>query len=244
MAAEFNFSNVSAGMSVGSGVASAISAWGTASSNKIVNRANAQAAETIRKAQNQQRASGLSLAATMRGMTYRAALGNAGQSVNDAGELIARQTEAFIRNDMEVSVKGAEQRGAMAARAAAAGVGGASIRVASYTLDLQQARLTERQQERNSEVMYELVKQRAGIMPAAVSRLDVNPLNPNFDYSVSQEQGGNSANLLMYLAQGVLSQRENLQVGLNAIAGNDFYKVRTDLPATEAVHDLNDIFIT
>lgn len=212
---------------VGTGIASAISAWGTASANRIVSKANAAAQERVRKAQNQQRASGISLAATMRSQSYRAALKNAETQFNSSGELIARTQESFTRRNFEQGLKNVEQIGAFAARAAAAGVGGASVRAVSSTMQLQQDRLSERQGERDEETMYELVKQRTGIIPAAVSRLDVSPLNPNIDYTPTFQQGPTGGNLLGFLTEGLLSKSKSLQVALDSISTPDNTQLAT-----------------
>lgn len=215
MAAQFSWA---AAADVATGVAGAISSWGTASANKIVAKANAEAQRVIRDAQNRQRASATTLAGAMRGIAYRAALGNAGDSMNDANTLIARSQEAWTRGNLEMGLKNAEQIGALAARSAAAGVGGASVRAVSYTTQLQQDRLSERMAERQQESMYEMVKARSGIMPAAVSRLDVSPLNPNIDYTPTFDPtAGNSANLLGFLTEGLFSKAKSLQVALDSL---------------------------
>lgn len=203
---------------VGTGIASAISAWGTASANKIVQKANAEAANKVRKAQNEVRASGTSLAAAMRAQSYRAVLTNAGEADEGGAELIARTQEAWTRGQFEQGIKGAEMLGAFTARAAASGTGGASVLAVSNTLRLQQARLAERSEERQDETMYELIKQRSGVMPAAVSRLDFSPLVAGLDQSqnyVPETSGGMS--LLASLAEGILSKGKSLQVALDSI---------------------------
>lgn len=213
---------------VASGVASAISAWGTASANKIVAKANAEAMNTVRKAQNQQRASSLTLAGAMRAQSYRASLTNAGEASNSATELIARHQDAWTRGNFEQGLKGAEEMGAYAARAAAAGVGGASVAAVSYTVRLQQSRLAEQTTDRQSQMQYELVKQRSGIMPAAISRLDNSPLaaglDQNDNYVPSSSSGGN---LLGALAEGLMSKSKSLQVMLDSIPKADETQLST-----------------
>lgn len=222
MAAEFSWA---AAADVGMGVAGAISSWGVSSANEIVAHANAEAQALVRDAQNQQRASALSLAASMRSMSYRTALTNAGQSSNDASELIARTQESWTRGNFEQGLKGIEQLGAVSARAAAAGVGGASVRAVSQTMQLQQDRLGEQQAEQQGQMSYELLKARSGIMPAAISRLDASPLSANLDYTPTIEQDGNSG-LFGLLAQGLLSKGKSLQVALDSIPTSD----NTQLP--------------
>lgn len=204
---------------VGTGIASAISAWGSASASRIVSRANAEADRVVREAQNKQRAAGLSLAATMREQAYRAGLKNAGQQSNDAAVLIARSQEAWTGRRFEMGLQFAEQSGAFAARAAASGVGGASIRAVSFSQELQQSRVLQQAEERQGQSMYELIKQRAGIMPAAVSRLDVSPLTANQDYTPSFAPAGNGGtDLLGFLATALQGKTKSLQVALDSIS--------------------------
>jgi hypothetical protein len=207
-----------AGMDVASGIAGAFASWANASSQRILSKAAAQAQAVVRDGQNKQRAANLSLAATMRSIADDAVLNNAGDSYNSMSELIARTQEAAIRGNVEQGLRNAEQIGAFAARSAAAGVGGASVHMVSYSMRLQQARLAERMQERNEETTYELLKQRSGIMPAAVSRMDVTPLNANFDYSFNGGQAGNGPSLAASLVEGLLSKRASLQVALDSIS--------------------------
>jgi hypothetical protein len=153
----------------------------------------------------------------MRGISYRATLTNAGGEYNNATELMARTQQAWTRGSFEQNLRNVEQLGAVAARSAAAGVGGASVRATSYSMQLQQDRLAQVQQERQGEQTYDMLKARAGIMDAAASRLDVSPLNPNLDYSQSFAPVGNNTSLLGALAQGIMSKSKSLQVALDSI---------------------------
>lgn len=217
MAAQFSWA---AAADVGLGIAGAFGQWGAASAARTVARANADAANVVRGAQNQQRAANTSLAATMRSLQYKAALTNAGEASNAGSELIARTQESFTRGNFEQGLRDMEQLGAYTARAAASGVGGASVRAVSYTVRLQQARLAERTEERQGEQVYELNKARAGIFPAAASRLDISPLTGGMDYSrnVAPGGGGGGTGLILALTQGLFSKRESLQVALDSIA--------------------------
>lgn len=207
---------------VGTGVASAISAWGTTSANKIVAKANAEAANVVRKAQNQQRASSLTLAGAMRAQAYHAALTNAGEADASAAETIARTSAAWTRGNFEQGLRNMEQIGAYTARAAAAGTGGASVQAVSYSIRLQQARLAERQDERQGQTMYELIKARSGIMPAAVSRLDMSPLAAGLDYNDNYvPQTNTGMGLIGALTEGLLSKGKSLQVALDSIQRPD-----------------------
>lgn len=211
MAATFSWADV------GTGVSSAISAWGVASANKITAQANAESQRIIREAQNEQRASAVTLAGVMRSISYRSALSNAGVATNNASEFMARTAESYTAANFEQGLKSVEQMGAYAARAAAAGVGGASVRAISQTMQLQQSRQAQATEERQDQTMYELAKARSGIMPAAVSRLDVSPIAANLDYTPTFDPAGNSANLLTYLTQGLMSKSNSLQVALDSI---------------------------
>lgn len=212
---------------VATGIAGAISSYGTIQANKIiaeanakVAKANAEAANTVRKAQNQQRASGLSLAATMRSITDQRILGAAGDATNNAAEFTARTHAVWTRGNVEQGLRDMEQFGAVTARAAAAGVGGASVNAVSYSMRLQQARLAERRAEKQDETDYEFIKQRSGIMPAAMSRMDLSPLAANFDYSqnfYSPAPTGGGGSLTGLLIEGLLRKKDSLQVALDSL---------------------------
>jgi len=152
----------------------------------------------------------------MRSLQYQTSLRNAGEANNSGAELLARTQESWTRGNFEQGLRDMEALGAYNARAAASGVGGASIQAVSYSMRLQQARVAERQGEKQSEITYELIKQRSGIMPAAVSRLDISPLSPNIDYSVNTASSS-APSLTASLIQGLLTKRESLQTALNSI---------------------------
>lgn len=218
MAAQFSWA---AAADVGLGVAGALGSWATASANRRITKANADAANLVRTAQNKQKAANVTLAATARGLATKAALTNAGEAVNSGSELFARTQEAWTRGDFERGLRNMEELGAYAARAAASGMGGASVDAVSRTIQLQHARLEERSDERNAETLYELNKQRTGIMPAAVSRLDVSPLTGNFDYSQNIAPSGSGSGLIPSLIEGLLSKPKSLQVALDSIERRD-----------------------
>lgn len=210
-----------AGADVFTGLANAYASWAAGSAQRTVSKAQADAQNTIRKAQNQQRAAGLSLAATMRDLSYHATLTNAGEQYNSSSELLARTSEAWARGNFEQGLRNIEQLGAYSARASAAGVGGSSVQIISQTLQLQQARLAERSASKQEDQTYELLKARAGLMPAAISRLDVSPLSPNLDYSMNLTPAGTAGDgLASALIKGLLTKRESLQVAINSLDEN------------------------
>lgn len=215
MAAPAQFS-WAAGADAGLGLASAFSSWASADASAIVSKANADAANTVRKAQNEQRASGLSLSATLRSIVDKRVLDSAGLSANNATEAAIRTQQSFTRGNVEQGLRDVENLGAVSARASAAGVGGASVEAVSYSVRLQQARLAQRMGERDNQITYEQLKQRSGIMPNAVDKLDLTPLTAGFDYtnSIASNQQGS---LIAALTEGLLRKKDSLQVALNSI---------------------------
>lgn len=201
---------------VGLGIAGAFASWGNASAKATVAQANADASNVIRKAQNVQRASALSLAATVRSLATRNTLTNAGEASNGAAELLARTQQSWTTGRFDQGLRDVENLGAFQARAAAAGIGGASVQAVSYSVRLQQARVQKQMDERQGQLTYEMLKQRAGIMPAAESHLDISPLSPNFDYSTNTATD-RAPNLLAGLVEGLLSKGKSLQTALDSI---------------------------
>lgn len=233
-----SFSWAAAG-DVGLGIGNAISAWSTASANATVASANADAQRVIRDGQNKERAAALSLAATVRSLSFHSALTNAGNADADAADLIARTQQAWTSNKFEMGLRHLEQLGAYTARAAAAGVGGASVQQTSYSVRLQQDRVAKQMDQRENSLSYELIKQRSGIMPATVSRLDVSPLSPNIDYTPSYA-GSSTPNLGLSLIQGLLSKKDSLQVALDSIGGTGTTPTRSNIGPTLDHMDLAD----
>ena len=212
-AAKFSWA---AAADVGLGLAGAVASWGAASAQSIVSKANAKAANKVRTAQNEQRAASLSLAAAVRSMGDDAILTNAGDASDNAAVLIARTQESWTRGNFEQGLRDMEALGALTARASAAGVGGASVQAVSSSLRLAQARRDERRDEQQQEQTYEMLKQRTGIMPAAVSRMDLSPLQANMDYSTNVA-GSSSPSLIGSLMEGLLKKKDSLQVALDSI---------------------------
>jgi alkylation response protein AidB-like acyl-CoA dehydrogenase len=206
-----------AGADVFSGLTSAYSSWASADANSIVSKANADAQNTIRKAQNEERASGLSLAATMRGIVDSRILNAAGDASNSANELIVRTQQSWVRGNIEQGLRDMETLGSVTAKAAAAGVGGSSVAAVESSLRLAQERRAEQAQRGQDQTTYELLKQRSGIMPAAVSRMDLTPLSANLDYSRNYAASNSEPNLMAALTEGLLRKAPSLQVALDSL---------------------------
>jgi hypothetical protein len=203
---------------VAGGVAGAFSSWASANATSRVNKANADAANMVREGQNKQRAANSSLAATIRSMANNALLTAGGAATNSASESLARTQEAWTRGNFEQGLRGVEELGAWTARAAAAGVGGSSVQQVSYSMTLKQARMSERQQERQDEGTYDAIVARAGIMPAYSSRSDFSPNNVGLDYSRNQAaDGAGGTGLLAMLTEGLLRKAPSLQVALDSM---------------------------
>jgi hypothetical protein len=229
MAAQFSWA---AAGDVGLGLAGAYGQIASAQAGAIVSKANADAQNVIRKAQNEQRASGLSLAATMRGITDKRILDQAGDASNAAAEVLARTQQSWLRGNVEQGLRDMEHLGAVTARASAAGVGGGSVAAVSFTQRLQQARAKEQVDQRQGQMTYELIKQRSGIMSAAESRLDISPLSANQDFTTNSAPAGGGGNLMAALTEGLLSKSKSLQVALDSIHRDATVQPGQQLPTT------------
>jgi alkylation response protein AidB-like acyl-CoA dehydrogenase len=214
MAAQFSWA---AGADVITGLSGAFSSWASADANAIISKANADAQNTVRKAQNVERASGLSLAATMRSIVNSRILTNAGDTSNNTNEFLARTQQSWLRGNVEQGLRDMETLGAVTARSAAAGVGGSSVAAVASSLQLAQERRDEQQARGQDQTTYEILKAKSGIMPAASSRMDLTPLSANLDYSQNFASANQTPDLMAALTEGLLRKAPSLQVALDSL---------------------------
>lgn len=196
---------------VGLGLAQGLGRMLTSSAQATVASANAEAQNLVRQAQNQERAARTGLAATVRSINNARRLRAAGDAQRAVTENIIRTQQDFLANNLEAGVRDLEEVGAATARAAAAGVGGGSVRALGETILARQARLAQITEEQYQTETYDMRLARAGIMQDAAAGMDISTDSAGLDYSVSQAPvatGGGWAEVL----SGVLDKRQSLSI--------------------------------
>lgn len=196
---------------VGLGLAQGLGQMFSASAGRTVASANAEAQNRVRQAQNQERAARTGLAATVRSINNARRLRAAGDAQRAVTENISRTQQDFLANKLEEGVRNIEEIGAATARAAAAGVGGGSVRALGETILARQARLAQITEEQYQTETYDMRLARAGIMTDAAAGLDISTDSAGLDYSVNQAPvvtGGGWMDVL----SGVLEKRQSLSI--------------------------------
>lgn len=184
-------------------------------------RAAARAQREVIAAQNQQRLAEAGLDAYIRQLNNQRRMqafeGEDTALVTNA----VRAREAFSSGQFEQGLRFSEQQGALAARAAASGVGGASVDAVAQTLDLQQARLEQQQLEGFEQSQYDTLVQRAGLAQSAITGLDSSITRVNLD-NRNPRGPGTIASLVSGLG-GILMDKDgraSLQVALGSLYSN------------------------
>jgi len=175
-------------------------------------RATADAENTVRQVNNEVASAQRGLAATVRILNNKRIMEAAGQNLDAMTRQAGRTTDALTRQDFEGSIKGAEQWGAQAARAAGSGLGGAGIEAISRTTSLQIQRRQEQFDSQADDITYEQAQATTRVMSNALLSLEQGPLTARQDFSRSYAPGVASA-----LIGGLLSKRESLQTLLGSM---------------------------
>jgi len=202
-----------------------LGAWGN---NKLA-KAKADTDNAVREANNEIASAQRGLAATVRGINNRRIMEAAGKNLDAQTRNAARTSDAVARGNFEESIKGAEQWGAQAARAAGTGLGGAGIEAISRTTSLQIQRRQELLQGQGEAITYEQAQATTQIMSNALMGLEAGPLTARQDYTRSV-----SNSMATDLIAGLLSKRDSLSVALGSLVpGRE--PVSSPIPSGNAV---------
>ena len=154
----------------------------------LLNETNAAAANALKGENNTLMAAKAALSNFQRSARNEAVLKTAGSKVNSATTNMLRVQDANARGSLERKIAAAEQQGAITAAIAAAGTGGASARMLHNTLALTTARREVQIQDREAQQSYDMLAQRAGIMPGAITALDEGQTFVPVDHTTQQPQ--------------------------------------------------------
>lgn len=140
--------------------------------NRITAQANAAAQDAIKGANNTLMAARVALSNFSRSADNQAKLETAGNRFNASVVTEARLGDARANNTLEMSLRNAEQQGAITAAAAASGVGGTSANMLHAALASAAARTQARNDTKFQQTTYDMLMQRAGLMAGAIKSLD------------------------------------------------------------------------
>jgi hypothetical protein len=201
-----------------------LGAWGN---NKLA-KAKAETDNAVREANNEIASAQRGLAATVRGINNRRLMESAGRALDAQTRNAARTSDAVARGNFEESIKGAEQWGAQAARAAGSGLGGGGIEAISRTTSLQIQRRQELLESQGDAITYEQAQATTQIMSNALIGLEAGPLTARQDFTRS------TSNMASDLIAGLFSKRDSLSVALGSLVpGRE--PVSTPIPDGNAV---------
>lgn len=140
--------------------------------NRITAEANAAAQDALKGANNTLMAARVALSNFSRSADNQAKLDTAGNRYNASVVTEARLGDARANNTLEMSLRSAEQQGAITAAAAANGVGGTSANMLHAALASASARTQARNDTKFQQTTYDMLMQRAGLMAGAIKSLD------------------------------------------------------------------------
>lgn len=148
-------------------------------------KAEADAANLIREAQNESKAAQTGLAYFMQTENNKRRLA-AGAKNLEAGVMnLQRMQDAFTSGNLEAQLAAAEAGGAYAAHVAMTGTGGNAVDMIDRTMQLKNARAAQARDKAQGQATYDTMAQISGIMPQTVAGLDLTYVNAGIDYSQS-----------------------------------------------------------
>lgn len=156
----------------------------TAATN-LVNKANADAANSIRSGNNAFAAAQASLQNTLRSLGNQEKLRAFGQQYNAAEVNQTRVLDGMVRGKLSARLRGAAALGALRADAAARGVGGSSSEMMRSVLSLQTGAAITTAEDNEKYVQYDALLQKQGLIRTAVNSLDLGQSLPDLDYGIN-----------------------------------------------------------
>lgn len=115
------------GLAIANGIMGFLGASSAAKAQSIINKANADASNTVRKADNEYRGAAAGLANYIRAEDTKRKFKMAGAEWNAAGQNIVRLHDAAVKGEAQVRIKAAEQLGELSAQASFMGIGGSTV---------------------------------------------------------------------------------------------------------------------
>lgn len=162
----------------------AITRANTASTN-LVNRVNADAANSIRAADNAFSAAQATLQNTLTSLGNQEKMRAFGQQYNSLETNQARVLDGMVRGKLAARLRGAATLGALRADAAARGVGGTSSELMRSVLSLQTGAALTSAEDNEKYVQFDSLMQKQGLIRTAVNSQDQGQSLPNLDYGIN-----------------------------------------------------------
>lgn len=148
-----------------------------------VEQAKVDAARMTQKSGNARSASDAALANFNASLANKRRLDAAGSAVNDSATNSVRIQQQLTRGRLSDRIRAAEELGAAAAMAGAAGVGGASVDTYNETVRLTNSMKAQAVERSFDQQEWASGQQRGNAVKAAVAGLDNNAYRANMDYT-------------------------------------------------------------
>jgi hypothetical protein len=226
------------GMQLLSGASASASRRAQIEAQSIIDRANADAANVTRKANNEVSAATTSLQNYARSLNNKRAGAAAGARIDaikiNAGRAMDKLTQTGVAHD----VQSVEQFGQVVAAAAAAGVSGGSIDAVRRAMALRRGIQQEQLSRATKQTQFDFESQQSAAISDLVGSVDIATSMASMDYGVSQppvrfmsSRGQDLLNILPKLdwrdlRDGLYSQPKGLQAG--SMSGNGSVQGNTD----------------
>ena len=148
-------------------------------------KAEADASNLIREAQNESKAAQTGLAYFMQTENNKRRLAAGAKNLEAGVTNLQRMQEAFTTGNLEAQLAAAEAGGAYAAHVAMTGTGGNAVDMIDRTMQLKNARAAQARRKAQGQATYDTLGQISGIMPQTVAGLDLSYVSAGIDYSQS-----------------------------------------------------------
>lgn len=153
----------------------------------IVAQGQVNAKRITTKSGNTRRAAETDLQLFSQALGNRRVLDAAGKNIAAYGENIAKNVEAAAMGDWQTQIARSEELGAVAAMAAAAGVGGSSVEAYNRTIATNNALQDEYSDRQFQRDLYSATQARGQVLTDAVANMDQNVYRTDLDVSTYQD---------------------------------------------------------
>lgn len=170
-------------VAIGGAIMGGMAQRAAAQAQLIVAKANAEAGNITRAADNEYRGAAAALTNFVRAQQNKRILDAAGEQYNAMSANIIRTMDDATSRSVTRQLQSSEALGTIAAQAAAAGVGGSSIDSINSTFQRVSDIADNAENRRDNIVLGDMSKQQNQIMENAGAQLDQNQTFANIDYS-------------------------------------------------------------
>lgn len=222
---------VMAGIAIAGAVVSFMGASDQAKAQAIIAKANADAANLTRAAENEYRGAYAGLQNFIRAEDNRKKFEAAGEEWDVVNRNIVRIQDQFVKGGIQQKIQAAEEIGALSAQASFLGIGGSTVDTINSLIARNYADQQVEQDQMFNYQIQDMYNQRNSLMQRASDSTDQGTTFANMDYNKNVPEFVAKPSAFAYLLQGVSQAAPYIQGGLGQIHMKRLQQQYGDFPA-------------